>query len=230
MRHFRQLSLLLLLTVSDTGYCFAQSNSPSGQVRGGSAGTTEDDLKDWKEFVSEEGRFSVLIPGVPKEVVREIDSPFGKSQGHYFNLSASADFGFSYTQFPVTVEVPEFANRLLDRARDGIIEGLKGKLLEEKDINLDGHPGRFIKAELTGGYTYRHKVFIVGSRSYQLVFISRDKGVPPAVLEHHESAAKRFLDSLKLRLLVAQVPSRRSCARISHGKELSEFAVGDFPA
>jgi hypothetical protein len=65
--------------------------------------------------------------------------------------------------------------------------------------------GRFIKAELTGGYTYRHKVFIVGSRSYQLVFISKDKGVPPAVLEHHESAAKRFLDSLKLRLLVAQV-------------------------
>lgn len=187
------------LTVSDIGYCFARSNGPFGQEIRRGTGTAEYDLNNWEEFISEEGRFSVLLPGVPKEVVREIDSPYGKSQGHYFNLQTFADFGFAYTQFPVTVEATDAAKKLLDRARDGLVAGLKGKLLEDKEISLDGHPGRFIRAELASGETYRHKVFVVGSRSYQAVFISMDKDATSAARNHHEAAAKKFLDSLKLR-------------------------------
>jgi hypothetical protein len=199
MKHVRRLSLLLLVTVSVMGYGLAQSKPPSGDSGGGGAGTAEDNLNDWKEFISEEGHFSVLLPGVPKQLAREIDSPFGKSQGHYFNLFTFADFGFSYTQFPINVEIPGAAEKLFDRVRGSVLAALGGRLLEEKEISLDGHPGRFIKAELAGGDIYRHKVFIVGSRSYQVVFVSRDKGVPPAALNYHESAAKKFLDSLKLR-------------------------------
>jgi hypothetical protein len=200
MKHFRQLSLLLLITVSGTG-CFDQSNSPSTQVGGGGTDAAEyelDDLNNWKEFISEEGRFSILLPGTPEEVVRETDFPSGKTQGHYFNLRTYADFGFSYAQFPGTMETPELAKRFLDGSRARSIAG-KGKLLEDQEISVDGHPGFFIKAEVTGGYIYRHKMFIVGSRSYQIVFVSKDKGVSPAVLNYHESAAKKFFDSLKLR-------------------------------
>ncbi len=210
MKRFVRLSLLLLVTFIGAVECFAQSSGRpgrDGEVRKGVAG---DGLDNWKEFISEEGRFSVLLPGTPKEVVHEIDSPFGKSRGHYFNLTTFADFGFSYTQFPLAVENPELAKRLLDRARDGLLATLEGKLSEEKEISLDGHPGRFIKAELASGDTYRHKVFIVGSRSYQIVFISRDKGAPPAVLSYHDSAAKKFLDSFKLLQLARVTPESRS--------------------
>lgn len=194
-----RLSLLLIILLSSIGYCFAQSKPPSGVGGGTGSGKSVYGLENWKEFTSVEGGFSVLLPGVPKEVVREIDSPFGKAQGHYFNLFMFADFGFSYTNLPLNIENPEAAKKLLDYTRDGMLARFKGKLLEEKDIKLDGHPGRFFKIELASGDLARHKVFIVGNRAYQVIFISKFRDVPPAVLNFHESAATNFLSSFKLR-------------------------------
>ena len=199
LNYIARFSLLLFILVSGVEYCSAQSKPVPGVGGGTGSGGAEHSLNGWKEFTSEEGRFSVSLPGVPKEIVREIESPFGKAQGHYFNLSTFADFGFSYTNLPVDIENPETAKKLLDHTRDSMLVRFKGKLLEEKDIILDGHPGRFFKIELASGDIARHKVFIVGSRTYQVVFISKGRGVPSTILGFHESAATKFLNSCKLR-------------------------------
>jgi hypothetical protein len=195
MKHIARLSLSLLIYINGLGgCCFAQSKAPSNS----GSRKTEADPKGWKVFTSAEGGFSILLPGTPEEVVRELTYPFGKAQGHFFNLSTFATFGFSYTKLPIDVEASGMAKGFLDQARDGFVASSKGKPLDETEIELEGHPGRLLKMELPGGDIFRQKVIVVGSHVYQMVFISRDKGVPPAVLNYHESAAKRYFDSFKL--------------------------------
>lgn len=198
MKYSARLSSLLVIFSIGVHQCPAQSKAPS---TGGGAGShkTEGGLNSWKVFTSAEGGFSVSLPGVPEEVVRELNYPFGKAQGHFFNLSTFASFGFSYTKLPIDVEASGLVKGFLDHARDGLVASTKGKQLEEREIVLEGHPGRLLKMELPTGDIFRQKVIVAGSHVYQMVFISKDKGIPPAVLNQHESAAERYFDSFKLR-------------------------------
>ena len=142
----------------------------------------------------------MLPPCEPKESVRELIYPFGKAQGHFFDLRTEyADLGFSYANLPLSVEKLETLKIFFDNARDGLVTSSKGRLLEEKELSVEGHPGRILKLELPSGDTIRQKVLVVGSHVYQMMFISKDKGMPPSVLKYNEVAASRYFESFTLR-------------------------------
>lgn len=200
MKHLARYSLLLTLLVSALVYCFAQSNPPSRYGSGNIGAMPEVNPNNWKEFSSAEGRFSILFPGAPTEKAVTVNSEFGQRESHIFTLKTMAEYSVSYTDHPTDLESSDRAREGLKGALYHVVARHKGQILEEKEIDLDGHPGRRIKVQLANGQLYWHEEFFVGNRNYQIIFITRDAGAPPAVLKFHNSTAAKFLDSFKLNL------------------------------
>ena len=105
----------------------------------------EYDPKAWQEFTSAEGRFAVLLPGRPTEAVRSADSPIGKLDIHMCTLRTFAQYGVTYIEYPKSVEDGGRVDDFLAGVRDGGVKGVNGTLAEEKEVSLDGHPGRCLE-------------------------------------------------------------------------------------
>ena len=83
---------------------------------------------------------------------------------------------------------------MLDRIKD-----LEPKILEQKDVSVDGYPARFVKVETNNGLLMRVKFFGVGKRLYigQAIVKKGDRhGINWE--NDFEIPAMAFLDSLHL--------------------------------
>ena len=150
------------------------------------------DEPEWKEFASKEGRFKVLMPGIPKQNQVETESDFGKGILHMNVVQAGKTmYGANYCDFPAAIKkVP--LKQLFDSSRDGAVANLEGKLANEKDIKLGEHPGREIQIDVANGkQLFRVRVYLVDQRLYQVVILGTKE-------QATSKTADRFLDSFKL--------------------------------
>jgi hypothetical protein len=155
--------------------------------------------QSWKEFSSAQGRFAALFPGTPAEQTEAVDTASGKIDMHTVSLSSVAFYVVAYSDFPFNLEEPETIKQNLDNGRDMGVKGVDGRLLEEKEITVEGHPGRYLKVQAGNGGIIRSKIIIVGNRNYTLVVVTNDQGAPEATLRFHEEIASKFHDSFKLK-------------------------------
>jgi len=145
----------------------------------------------WKTFVSKEGRFSVKLPSRP---VSSTENPSPNNVSHGFTVSdKNAEFYVSYSDFKPEQIKSIDSEKLLDRARDGGVANVKGKLLAETKISIDGSPGRDITIELPGGddLKARARFYFVNNRLYTMVLAG-----PKAISDGADTDT--FLGSLKL--------------------------------
>lgn len=189
--------MLLAALVSAAALCFGQTVKPSGVPP--SPPAVEYNPSAWREFSSEKGRFSVLLPGTPFERTIPLDTKIGKLDTVNFILgSSSASYAVSYIDYPVFIEDPSIVKRALDAGRDGAVQRVQGTLIEEKEISLSGHPGRYIKVRVGEGGITRSRLYVVGKRVYTLIFIVDEDGASATAVRSHEDISARFLDSFKL--------------------------------
>jgi hypothetical protein len=124
------------------------------------------------EFASKEGGFKVLLPGKPED--REVRTPRGTM--HVVHLPSQAgEYLAGWIDLPLeAADAAEKIEARLDRARDGILERLKGKLVRERKIALDDkHPGRDLRAEITKPQEgqIRARLYLVDRRLYQVIVV-----------------------------------------------------------
>jgi TonB family protein len=152
--------------------------------------------KAWKEFSSLEGRFTVLMPGSPAKESRSVQTHAGRIGLEVFELKTGvASYLITYSDFPRMPEDPQTA---LKHARDGAVENAKGKLLHEKKISLDGHPGLELIIE-TPSTIIKSAFYAVKQRLYQVVILlPPDRGLPKEIIKFQDSVATKFLGSFKL--------------------------------
>jgi len=126
----------------------------------------------WKEFKSTKGQFSLTLPGTPKEQTETINTQAGDIDLHLFLLEKS-DIAYmvGYSDYPEDLLKVAKPQQILDGARDGAVSNVKGELLQEKTATLKGHKGREIKIKTEKGII-RARLFLVGSRLYQLMVIT----------------------------------------------------------
>ena len=139
----------------------------------------------WQEFSSPEGRFAVLMPGVPEattEVYRDRNIEM-----HMFTLDrGSSAFMASYFELGPTSTPPDV---ILDGARAGSIRKVEGALLSEEKLTLDGHPGREFKSTARGNQFVDTRMYLVDQRLY----------LPTAVHPDRESSdVPKFFSSFKI--------------------------------
>lgn len=149
---------------------------------------------DWQEYKSTEGRFSVLMPSVPEERKQTVNTPVGPIDQHVAILSPDKNTAYlaSYADYPESATQGVKPDQILDGSRDGSVANIQGKLLSELIITLGDYPGREIRVAFPDDiHTMRMRIYIVGSRLYQVGVLTTKENVS-------NNSVTKFLDSFKL--------------------------------
>lgn len=151
---------------------------------------------EWKEFVSEEGRFKVTFPDTPRQSFKENETQAGKVKTTIFSAALTEDyFEVRYGDFPAEPDVDR--NNLksyYDFIRDNTLKLQPSTLLSERDLSLNGKPGRELVINLNETYT-KYRLFLIGNRIFQTttrVGISRKDD------SEVQERSNKFLDSFQI--------------------------------
>jgi hypothetical protein len=143
------------------------------------------DKREMKEFVSADGGFKVLMPGIPTE---KANLAGGVVTKNYIFAEKSGAFAVSYTNGSADEPDVEAA---LDLVREAILSSRNAKLTKEKRIQFDSRfPGRYVEADLIGPEegVLRIQMLIANRNLYQLAVM----GLPSLV---YSEDANKFMDS-----------------------------------
>jgi hypothetical protein len=140
----------------------------------------------WEPTISSEAHFTVLMPGQPKFETRKSRSSTGRPitiSSYLLDLGPRA-YMVMYSDY-------EDENISLDNAVEGIVKGLpNGRIASDRKGVLFGHDARFVELE-AGEMRMRYRLFVRGTRLYQIAAIATRAEFPNAHIEG-------FLDSFKL--------------------------------
>ena len=143
----------------------------------------------WTKFTSQEGRFSVLMPGTPKYTVETTPSDHGPYTTHLLTLRAPRNvFLIGWVDYD-----PSFNFNLqseLEMNRDNFVRGVKARLLDTRTTMIDGYRAIEFTAEAPLRI-FKSRVYMVGRRPYQIV-IGTPKG------EDDSAEVARFFKSFKV--------------------------------
>lgn len=162
----------------------------------------------WKEFTSDEGRFTVSVPGTPRQRNSTLETPLGPITTYAFLLETEmALYYMSYADFPqVGPMTPQDQKEALDSSRDrAIADG--ARLISESDVLVAGNIGRELLVD-KNGVILRSRFFHVNGRLYQLILgvkptTAFSNGKPSAKPADRtaifEQTSTKFFDSFKLK-------------------------------
>ena len=143
----------------------------------------------WAKFTSEEGRFSVFIPGIPKDQVQTTPSNIGPYTTHLFTLRNPRHvFLIGYVDYDPSFNFNPQAE--LEANRDQFVKNLKATLVASRNVKVDGYSALEFTA-VTEERIFKSRVYIVGRRPY-LIVLGSPKGVDDA------PALSRFFNSFKI--------------------------------
>ncbi|MEO8434828.1 MAG: hypothetical protein ABI596_08025 [Pyrinomonadaceae bacterium] len=107
---------------------------------------TFENSSEWIKYQSAEGRYSILFPVQPTLSTEQSTTLAGHKLTQYRASAADgkATFFIAYYDY--------FSGTMFsfDKARDGIVGKIKGTLLSERGIKLEGHQGRELQISAVG--------------------------------------------------------------------------------
>jgi hypothetical protein len=153
----------------------------------GTVGCKEQPMPEFKKFEPAGGKFSVLIPGTPKETRQNAPSQVGQLSITMYVSELPGNRGFTVG----ITDLPKGSSFDYIGGINGAAAKVKGTVTASNEITMDGKAGRegFIKAP--NGLTVRMQMCAVGERVYQLQAVGNDAFVK-------SDDAKKFFDSFKI--------------------------------
>ena len=146
-------------------------------------------LPPFEQFRCEDGRFTVLMPGKPKQEKNTIDTALGKIDLIMYMAGSrkiSCIAGFcDYPQKYIDSTDPQ---KMLDGARDGAVANVKGRLVSETKVSFNSKPARQFVIEVPNRGFITARIILVGPRMYQLMLIAPTN-------QGHEEDISRFFNS-----------------------------------
>jgi hypothetical protein len=131
------------------------------------------DNSGWTKFTNEEGRFSVLMPGVPTTKSDTVQSEHGPYTTHLFILRGETVFLIGYVDYDPNFNFNKQSELAMNR--DNFVKGLNARLVTTRPLTLNGYQAIEFIAE-TPQRIFKSRVYMVGRRPYQIV-IGSPKGV-----------------------------------------------------
>jgi TonB family protein len=179
----------------------------------------------WKEYKFDAGRFSLMFPGTPQEEKQKLKAGEHEAVVHTHKVQEMAFYSVMYASEPLpAAQTPEAVRAVLDSLIKQSLAEFEGELLEQKEITLDGHPGRFIMQRLSDGLILRLKFYLVRQRLYQLMVITpSEQSATDDQRRFYAETASKFLDSFKL--TPAAAAAQVGDAEIARLEALSSGAV-----
>ena len=154
----------------------------------------------WKQFSSPKGKFSILMPGTPKEEKQTVNTKAGTIQVHTFTVARQQEevqYTVSYIEYPAQyIELLQRNNLVgtaLENGKNIAMKNSQGTLVSEKAISLGGYLGKEIHYTKPGDKIVKHRIYLVNRRLYQIIVETtktREK--------HLTKSIAGFLSSFKL--------------------------------
>src|SRR3989344_7369334 len=141
-----------------------------------------------KEFKSEDGGFSVLMPGTPKLETQTANTAAGPLDIKMYGLEKNGiGYSVGYIVYPEEAVAEQTPEQTLDGARDGAVANVFGTLTLEKIISVGGYPAREITIAVEDGGV-RARIILVNNTMYIVtVAATKDKIVQPHIKDVLES-------------------------------------------
>lgn len=143
----------------------------------------------WQEFSPPGGNFTATFPGKPKH---QQQHAMGQAIEMYVVELRAGQFAYSVAYNELGANAEHVGADLI---LDGAANGLGGKILNQRKIQINGHPGREVTAEvLQNGVTLvlTDRIYVVKSRMYQVIVAGVKGKEPPAPYA-------QFLDSFRVK-------------------------------
>lgn len=147
---------------------------------------------DWVKYNSKEGGYTVLLPGQPTLDSQEANTASGEKFTQYKATVKSGNVVYMIGYFdysPPTI----FS---FDKARDEMVDAIKGTVLNERSVRLGTSPGRELRLlakDSETEYLMFARFHDVGRRVYVIQFIA-----PKSDETGLEQRAARYFDSFQL--------------------------------
>lgn len=128
----------------------------------------------WSEFSSAEGKFKVLLPGNPVRKVRS---------------AKETEYSLETPGFKIGVVFANLSEK--DRPEKFMVAPAGAKVISEKDVTVDGHPGRDIIADVSGHGIAHMRFVSAGKRLYTILMVGKSKPMS-------DSEVARVFDSFQV--------------------------------
>ena len=188
MRRFFAISIVMLgLSIAIK----AQEHSPrpSAPPSNTPPPVTAMDANGWVKFISDTGRFSVLMPSTPTEKTETTDSTHGPYTTHLFVVKDETSvYLIGWVDYDPSFNFNRQAE--LEANRDNFVKGIQATLLSTRATVINGYSAIEFTAE-AGERIFKSRVFMVGRRPYQIV-IGSPKGTDDT------ASVNRFFNSFKV--------------------------------
>lgn len=151
-------------------------------------GCTQTELK---EFKCEEGNFSVMMPGTPSKEIKDVPTAVGKVQLiMYMAGTGNEVYMASYSDYPEEFAKAADVDSVLQGAKTGAVQNVKGELISEENIKLQDIQGLLFNITVPEKAHMRCKIFLKANRMFQFMIISPVSG-------SYSEAQLKFLESPK---------------------------------
>ena len=160
-----------------------------------------DSVGQWDLYHNEEAGFSVLAPGIFEEKVQQAITPMGRMDYHilYYHDEDTSAMNYvymvSFCDYPsgsVHSDSLELVNEVFLHTREQAVKDLKGYLIYDKSIDLEGDPGWFWRIHYNNGKAViKTKAFFHGNRYYAVQTVS-------SIDRSANRESERFLDSFRI--------------------------------
>lgn len=118
------------------------------------------------QFTDEVGRFSVRFPAEPTLDKQEGSSHAGPHVHYTWEVDHEGrHFSVTYTEY---MRAPA---KNYDKNMRSMLDATKGQLLRQSKVDLDGVDGREAFTQLPQNAVMRQRIFQVGNRLYQAVYV-----------------------------------------------------------
>ncbi|MBD2364346.1 hypothetical protein H6G36_24725 [Anabaena minutissima FACHB-250] len=133
----------------------------------------------WKLFTAPDGRFTVLMPGMPKKESQTQKTYMGEIELEIFSaqppkqevayLVVSNEFPHSYGQMTNPQEI-------LNNVQEMALKTTQSNLISQRNIrSSNGHPGKEFAYINVGGKITRTRIYVAEGRLYQVMAITTRK-------------------------------------------------------
>lgn len=180
-KNYHKVSLLLIALIFSTGFI---ANS------------------DWVLVKNEAQGYQIEFPKEPKKSVQTVNTEAGPVDMHINMLDLSGKendsnliYLSSYAQYPDSLihsDKREQIKGFLKETVEGLLGSIDGKMMDERDVEIDGFKGKEVKISFQDGMAIiRIRVYLVENQVYMLQVVTKTEN------DSNESIGK-FMKSFDL--------------------------------
>jgi hypothetical protein len=136
------------------------------------AGRAED---NFKSFTTNEGKFTVLMVGTPKEKKQVIKAAGSDTTLNFYVNEIDAKRALVVSFNDLSAFPPSAIDDILDKSTKSVNSALKGKVLSLTKISLGEHPGREVQIRMPDKGLYKAHILLVGNRLYQVIAVGPEE-------------------------------------------------------